>query len=78
MTDTSDDRVVRVLEEMRDAQREQIALSRQAIENLTEAIRAQRDLQGAARGRLKVIAGLIVFVLLMIVVVLGMLMRRAF
>jgi hypothetical protein len=76
MTDSSDDRVVRVLEEMRDAQREQLALSRQAIENQTEAIRVQRDLQGAARGRLKLIAGLIVFVLLMIVVVLGMLMRR--
>lgn len=76
MTDASDDRIVRVLEEMRDAQREQLALSRQAIENQSEAIRAQRDLQAAARGRLRVIAGLIVFVLLMIVVILGVLMRR--
>jgi hypothetical protein len=64
----ADDRVVRLLEEVRDLQRQLLAAYGQALENQREAIRTQRE--GVRRARL-LLAGIgvilgIVFVMVLV------------
>ena len=76
MTEPDADRAAKILEEMRDLQREHVTLYTQALKNQEDALRIQRELQITASRRLRFIPALIVFVLVLIVVVLGMLMRQ--
>lgn len=77
MTDRpgSEDRVVHILEEMRDLHRSHLEHYKEGLRNQAEAIQMQRDAQAMAERRLRMIPGLIVFVLVLVVVVLVLMMR---
>lgn len=63
------DRVVQVLEEIRELQRRLVDSHQQALRNQQEAIQAQRD--AIARGRkLQVALGIVIAVVLVVVLVL--------
>jgi uncharacterized membrane protein YidH (DUF202 family) len=65
----ADDRVVQVLEEVRDLQRQLLAAYGQALDNQREAIRTQRE--GARRARLLLVAiGVILGIVFVMVLVL--------
>ena len=67
--DMDTDRVIQLLEEIRDLQRELVASYQQALRNQAEAVRAQRD--AIARGRkLQAALGIVIAVVLVIVVLL--------
>ena len=68
----SDDRVVRLLEEVRDLQRQHVANYQEALRNQTESIR----LQQAGLRRVRWILALAGVVLLLAVGTLGMLLLR--
>ena len=52
MTDSQDNRIAQVLEEMRDLQREHLAIYRELAASQQDALHKQRELQAAAGGRL--------------------------
>ena len=72
----SDDRVVQVLEEVRDLQRQLLAAYGQALENQREAIRTQRDAARRARTMLGVVGVILLFVFVMVVVLLRYVLRH--
>jgi hypothetical protein len=70
------DRLARLLEEIRDLQRQQVEAYGRALNNQEEALRVQREGMGRAR---KVLAGLgliIVIVLVMVLVLLRYILRH--
>ncbi|MGH7515531.1 MAG: hypothetical protein ACREOQ_21725 [Gemmatimonadales bacterium] len=72
----ADDRVVQVLEEVRDLQRQLLAAYGQALDNQREAIRTQRE--GVRRARLLLIGiGVILgFVFIMVLVLFRYILRH--
>ena len=64
----TDDRVIRLLEEVRDLQREHLEHSKEALRNQTESIRMQRELSDVARNRLRFVSVLIAIVLVLLIV----------
>jgi hypothetical protein len=72
----ADDRVVQVLEEVRDLHRQLLAAYGQALENQREAIRTQRE--GVRRARLLLVGiGVILgFVFIMVLVLLRYVLRH--
>jgi type VI protein secretion system component VasF len=72
----TDDRVVQVLEEVRDLQRQLLAAYGQALENQREAIRTQRETARRARMMLGVVGVILLFVFAMVVVLLGYVLRH--
>jgi cell division protein FtsL len=71
-----EDRLARLLEEIRDLQRKQVEAYGRALNNQEEALRVQREGMGRAR---KVLAGLglvIVIVLVMVLVLLRYILRH--
>lgn len=72
----SDDRVVQVLEEVRDLQRQLLAAYGQALENQREAIRTQREAARRARTMLGVVGVILLFVFVMVVVLLRYVLRH--
>jgi hypothetical protein len=72
----TDDRVVQVLEEVRDLQRQLLAAYGQALENQREAIRTQRETARRARMMLGVVGVILLFVFAMVVVLLRYVLRH--
>jgi hypothetical protein len=72
----TDDRVVQVLEEVRDLQRQLLAAYGQALENQREAIRTQRETARRARMMLGVVGVILLFVFVMVVVLLRYVLRH--
>jgi hypothetical protein len=72
----TDDRVVHLLEEVRDLQRQLLAAYGQALENQREAIRTQRDTTRRARMLLGVVGVILLFVFIMVVVLLRYVLRH--
>ncbi len=64
----TDDRVIRLLEEVRDLQREHLEHYKEALRNQTESIRMQRELSHVARNRLRFVSVLIAIVLVILIV----------
>ena len=76
MTGPADDRIARALEEMRDMQREHLAIYRELAASQQESLRKARELQASAGGRLRLALTLIVVVLVLITVLVVFLFRR--
>lgn len=72
----TDERVVQVLEEVRDLQRQLLAAYGQALENQREAIRTQRETTRRARMLLGVVGVILLFVFVMVVVLLRYVLRH--
>lgn len=68
----SDDRVIRLLEEMRDLQRQHLERYAEALRNQKESI----ELQQAGLRRVRLVLGFAVFVLILTLGVLGLLLAR--
>lgn len=64
----TDDPVIRLLEEVRDLQREHLEHYKEALRNQTESIRMQRELSDVARNRLRFVSVLIAIVLVLLIV----------
>ena len=76
MPDDRDDRVVRLLEEIRDTQREHLEKYKEGLKNQAESVAMQREITASTRKRLRLVFGLIIVVLVMIMGVIGMLLWR--
>ena len=72
----TDDRVVRVLEEVRDLQRQLLAAYGQALENQREAIRTQQEAAQRARVMLRVVGVILAIVFVMVLVLLRYVLRH--
>ena len=72
----TDERVVQVLEEVRDLQRQLLAAYGQALENQREAIRTQREGVRRARVLLGVVGVILLFVFVMVMVMLRYIVRH--
>ena len=72
----TDERVVQVLEEVRDLQRQLLAAYGQALENQREAIRTQREAARRARLMLGVVGVILLFVFVMVLVLLRYVLRH--
>ena len=72
----TDDRVVQVLEEVRDLQRQLLAAYGVALENQREAIRTQREAAGRARVLLGVVGVILALVSVMVLVLLRYVLRH--
>ena len=72
----TDERVVEVLEEVRDLQRQLLAAYGQALENQREAIRTQRESVRRARLLLGVVGVILLFVFVMVMVMLRYIVRH--
>ena len=75
MTDSSDDRIARALEEMRDLHREHLVIYRELAASQQESLRRARELQASAGGRLRIALTLIVVVLVLITALVVLLFR---
>ncbi|HSM18132.1 MAG TPA: hypothetical protein VK845_14200, partial [Gemmatimonadales bacterium] len=64
----TDDRVIRLLEEVRDLQREHLGHYKEALRNQAESIRMQRELSEAAKSRLRIVSVLIAIVVVLLIV----------
>ena len=64
----TDERVIRLLEEVRDLQREHLEHYKEALRNQAEAIQLQREWSAATKRRLRVVFVLIAIVLALIIV----------
>lgn len=64
-----EDRVVRLLEEIRDLQRQQVEAYGRAITNQQESIRAQKEAIANAR-KLQLAAGIVIIFVILVVLVL--------
>lgn len=71
-----EDRVVRVLEEIRDLQRQQVEAYARALTNQQEALRLQRDGMGRARKLLAGVGVIIAIVFVMVLVLLRYILRH--
>jgi len=67
-----EERIARLLEEIRDLQRQHTDDYRTALRNQEESIRMQREAQSFAQNRLKAVPLLIIVVLVMAVLLLGL------
>jgi hypothetical protein len=72
----TDDRVVQVLEEVRELQRQLLAAYGQALDNQREAIRIQREGARRARLLLGVVGVILMFVFVMVLVMLRYILRH--
>jgi len=72
----TDDRVVRVLEEVRDLQRQLLAAYGQALENQREAISTQQEAAQRARVMLRVVGVILAIVFVMVLVLLRYVLRH--
>jgi uncharacterized membrane protein YidH (DUF202 family) len=72
----ADDRVVQVLEEVRDLQRQLLAAYGQALDNQREAIRTQRESVRRARLLLIGIGVILAFVFIMVLVLFRYILRH--
>jgi hypothetical protein len=72
----ADDRVVQVLEEVRELQRQLLAAYGQALDNQREAIRIQREGVRRARLLLGVVGVILMFVFAMVLVMLRYILRH--
>jgi cell division protein FtsL len=70
-----EDRVIRLLEEIRDLQRQQLEAYGRALENQQEAIRMQRQGIGRARKLMAGIAAVIAIVLVIVLLLLRYILR---
>ena len=75
MADTTDERVVRLLEEIRDTQREHLERYKEGLRNQADSVAMQRQMQQAAMRRMKLLPWLLGIVMFLIAIVLGMLVR---
>lgn len=71
-----EDRLVRVLEEIRDLQRQQVEAYGRALANQAEAIRVQRENIGRARKALAGVGLIIIIVLIMVLILLRYILRH--
>lgn len=71
-----DDRVLRLLEEIRDLQRQQVEAAHQVLQNQQDAIRTQREGMARARRLLPVLAGVVAIILVIVLVLLRFVLRR--
>jgi hypothetical protein len=71
-----EDRVARVLEEIRDLQRQQVEAYARALANQQEALRLQQEGMGRARKLLGGVGVIIVIVLVMVLVLLRYILRH--
>jgi type VI protein secretion system component VasF len=71
-----EDRLVRVLEEIRDLQRRQVEAYARALANQEEALRGQRENMVRARRALGAVAVIIVIVLVMVLILLRYVLRH--
>ena len=71
-----EDRTVRVLEEIRDLQRQQVEAYARALTNQQEALRLQREGMGRARKLLVGIGVIIAIVFVMVLVLLRYILRH--
>jgi cell division protein FtsL len=71
-----EDRVARLLEEIRDLQRQHFATYRQALDNQQEAVRMQREGMTRARKLLWAVGVVIAIVLVMVLVLLRYILRH--
>jgi CHASE3 domain sensor protein len=72
----TDERVIQVLEEIRELQRQLLAAYGQALENQREAIRTQREAARRARILLGVVGVILLFVFTMVVVLMRYVLRH--
>jgi hypothetical protein len=70
-----EDQVSRLLEEIRDLQRQQLRAYERVLENQQEAIRMQREGVGRARKLLAAIGGVIAIVLIIVLLLLRYILR---
>lgn len=75
VSEMSDERMVRLLEEIRDTTREHLGLYREGLRNQAESIAMQKAMQEAAQKRLRFVPWLLGIVLFLIALVLGMIIR---
>lgn len=71
-----EDRLARVLEEIRDLQRQQVEAYGRALNNQQEALRLQRDGMGRARRLLAGVGVVIALVLVIVLVLLAYVLRH--
>ena len=71
-----EERLARVLEEIRDLQRQQVGAYARALSNQQEAMRLQREGLGRARKLLAGVGVIIVIVLVMVLVLLRYILRH--
>jgi hypothetical protein len=71
-----EDRLARVLEEIRDLQRQQVEAYARALTNQQEALRLQREAMGRARKLLGAVGVVIAIVLVMALVLLRYILRH--
>ena len=71
-----EDRLARVLEEIRDLQRQQVEAYARALTNQQEALRLQREGMGRARKLLGVVGVVIAIVLVMVLLLLRYILRH--
>jgi hypothetical protein len=71
-----EDRVVRVLEEIRDLQRQQVEAYARALTNQQEALRLQQEGMGRARKLLGGVGVIILIVFVMVLVLLRYILRH--
>lgn len=71
-----EDRVTRLLEEIRDLQRQQLQAYGPALENQQEAVRMQREGVGRARKLLAAIGAIIAIVLVIVLLLLRYVLRH--
>ena len=71
-----EDRIARLLEEIRDLQRQQVEAYGRALENQQEAIRVQREGIARARKLLGAVGVVIAIVLVMVLVLLRYVLRH--
>ena len=71
-----EDRLARVLEEIRDLQRQQVEAYGRALNNQQEALRLQRDGMGRARRLLAGVGVVIALVLVLVLVLLAYVLRH--
>jgi hypothetical protein len=71
-----EDRVVRMLEEIRDLQRQQVDAYARALTNQQEALRLQREGMSRARKLLGVVGVITVIILVMVTVLLRYVLRH--
>ncbi|MGN6393400.1 MAG: hypothetical protein ACTHM9_14295 [Gemmatimonadales bacterium] len=71
-----DDRLIKVLEEIRDLQRQQVQAYGRALANQEEALRTQQAGIGRARGLIAGIGAVIVLVIIIVLVLLRFVLRH--
>lgn len=71
-----DERLLRVLEEIRDLHRQQVEASQQVLRNQADAIRTQREAVARARRLLPALAIVIAIILVIVIILLRFVLQR--